>query len=328
MQRFSLPFAWLLILACHSTILVAQEENRDPKQRPVKVFILAGQSNMEGQAVVDLDGKDYNEGRGTLVSLMDQPDWTDRLSHLRQADGKWTVRDDVWVSYERENGPRLEGPLGIGFSVYGDKHHFGPELQFGHELGDLLDEPVLLIKTAWGGKSLFKDFRPPSSGGETGIYYRKMIEQVRDTMNSIGDRIEALRGRKMELAGFVWYQGWNDGVDPQRAIPEYEENLCNLIRDVRKEFGVPGLPVVIGELTGAWKDAPPEWERLRSAQAAVQKRSEFAPNVLFVSTRDFVRDPKDSPNPTHGHHEYGNAATYFQVGDALGRGMAHFVRSR
>jgi hypothetical protein len=147
-------------------------------------------------------------------------------------------------------------------------------------------------------------------------------------MNTIGDRIEALRGRKMELAGFVWYQGWNDGVDPQRAIPEYEENLCNLIRDVRKEFGVPGLPVVIGELTGAWKDAPPEWERLRSAQAAVQKRSEFAPNVLFVSTRDFVRDPKDSPNPTHGHHEYGNAATYFQVGDALGRGMAHFVRSR
>ncbi len=34
-----------------------------------------------------------------------------------------------------------------------------------------------------------------------------------------------------------------------------------------------------------------------------------------------VVDLEDSPNPGHGHHEFGNAETYFLVGDALGKGM-------
>ncbi|HEX2747544.1 MAG TPA: sialate O-acetylesterase, partial [Verrucomicrobiales bacterium] len=125
--------------------------------KPVQVFILAGQSNMEGQAVADLSGKDYNEGRGTLAELMRDPAKAALFSHLRGADGKWTVRDDVWVRYQRENQPLLKGPLGIGYAVYGGTHHFGAELQFGHVLGNRLENQVLLIKTAWGGKSLYRD---------------------------------------------------------------------------------------------------------------------------------------------------------------------------
>ena len=116
--------------------------------KPVKVFILAGQSNMEGQAVVDLEGKDYNQGKGTLATLMMDPAKAPMLKHLRGADGKWTVRNDVWVHYQREGQPLLSGPLGVGFAVYGGTHHFGPELQFGHVVGDALENPVLLIKTA------------------------------------------------------------------------------------------------------------------------------------------------------------------------------------
>ena len=52
--------------------------------------------------------------------------------------------------------------------------YFGPELQFGHVLGDHFDNQVLLIRTAWGGRSLLGDFRPPSSGGEVGPYYREV----------------------------------------------------------------------------------------------------------------------------------------------------------
>ena len=69
------------------------------------------------------------------------------FAHLKRADGSWTVRDDVWVRYQRERGPLLAGPLAFGFSVYGDPHHFGPELQFGHVVGDAFAEQVLLIKT-------------------------------------------------------------------------------------------------------------------------------------------------------------------------------------
>src|SRR6187399_2282458 len=117
---------------------------------PLKVFILAGQSNMEGQAVVDLSGKDYNDGKGTLVQLMQDPAKAAMFKHLKDADGNWTVRDDVWVRYKPEHGSVKAGPLTFGFTPYGDAHHFGPELQFGHVVGEALANPVLLIKTAWG----------------------------------------------------------------------------------------------------------------------------------------------------------------------------------
>jgi len=105
-----------------------------PKQAgksPVKVFILAGQSNMEGQGVADLDGKDYNEGKGALNYVMKDPAKAPLHKHLKDDQGQWTVRDDVWVWYKPENGPVKSGPLTLGFTVYGGRHHFGSELQSG-----------------------------------------------------------------------------------------------------------------------------------------------------------------------------------------------------
>lgn len=296
--------------------------------KPLKVFILAGQSNMEGQGVADLSGKDYNDGKGTLAQLLNDPVKGAMLKHLTNAQGEWAVRDDVWVRYQREHGSLLRGPLTVGFSVYGDRHHFGPELQFGHVVGDYFPEQVLLIKTAWGGKSLYIDFRPPSSGGEVGPYYLKMIAEIREALSNLKNDFPNYDGGGYELAGLVWYQGWNDGVDPKRAVPEYATNLVNLIKDVRRELNAPMLPVVIGELTGPWIEAPPEWTKLRQAQAAAAAAPAFKGNVLFVETHDFVRKPEDSPNPGHGHHEFGNAETYFLVGDALGKGMLRLLGAK
>lgn len=294
------------------------------KSGPVKVFILAGQSNMEGQAVIDLEGKNYNGGKGTLAALMKDPEKAAMFKHLKGADGKWAVRDDVFVRYQREKGPLLAGPLGPGFSVYGDPHHFGPEWQFGQVVGDASGNPVLLVKTAWGGKSLMVDFRPPSSGGEVGKYYKLMISQVKDAMANLDKEFPSLKGRTCELAGLVWYQGWNDGCT-KGAVAEYEQNLVNLIHDVRKDLNAPNLPVVVGEITGAWVKATGDWDKLRKAQAAAANRPEFKGTVEFVETHDFVRKPEESPNPSHGHHEFGNAETYFLVGDALGKAMARLA---
>ena len=308
------------------TVITSVADAADMK--PWKVFILAGQSNMEGQAVADLDGKDYNDGKGTLNWLLNDPVRGKPFEHVRQTDGSWAVRNDVWCRYQRENSPLLAGRLTMGFSVYGDRHHFGPELQFGHVLGDRLDKPVLLIKTAWGGKSLYQDFRPPSSGGTVGPYYAKMIAEIHEALDHLRQDFPADEDQGYELSGFVWYHGWNDGVDPKHAIPQYEENLVNLIHDVREEFKVPQLPVVIGELTGPWVDAPAEWETLRQAQRKAAERPEFKGTVVFVPTREFVRKPEDSPNPGHGHHEFGNAETYLLVGDALGEAMVGLLASK
>src|SRR5258705_3772868 len=145
-------------------------------------------------------------------------------------------------------------------------------MQSGQVIGDHFETQVLLIKTAWGGKSHHKDFRPPSSGGALGPYYTKMLEEIRAALTNLNSDFPSYGERGYELAGFVWYHGWNDGVDPKRAVPEYETNLVNLIKDVRKELDVPALPVVIGDLTGPGVKAPAEWTNVRQAQAAARAR--------------------------------------------------------
>ena len=45
----------------------------------------------------------------------------------------------------------------------------------------------------------------------------------------------------------------------------------------------------------------------------------------FVPTRTFLRAPEDSPNTTHGHHWFGNAESYFLIGDAMGRALVELL---
>src|SRR4029077_10835303 len=121
-------------------------------------------------------------------------------------------------------------------------------------------------------------------GGEVGPYYTKMLKDIGKSLDNLKADFAGYDGRGYELAGFVWYHGWNDGVDPKKAVPEYEENLVNFIKDVRKDLKAPNLPFVIGELTGPWVQAPGEWVKLRKAQAAAAVRPEFKGTVLFVET--------------------------------------------
>jgi hypothetical protein len=277
---------------------------------PIKVFILAGQSNMEGQGVVSMDDpKNYNGGKGNLVWSMKKSQSAPLMKHLKNDKGEWVVRDDVQISFN-VGGKVRKGGLTVGYTGYGGSSHIGPELQFGHVMGDFIKEPVLLIKTAWGGKSLYVDFRPPSSGGQVGPYYKKMVEEVRAALAELKDQ-------KYEIAGFVWQQGWND-MCTKPAIPEYAQNLVNLVADLRKEFGVPNMPVVVGELGngGPVQDGP--MAEFRKAQAEGTARIQ---NALFINTQDFARPAELSPNPGHGHHWFGNAESYFLIGNALGEGM-------
>jgi len=282
----------------------------------VQVFLLAGQSNMEGQGVVSMEHpKYYNGGKGNLVWSMEHSVSRELMRHLRDAEGNWAVRDDVQISFKSKGRVR-KGPLTVGYTGYGGSSHLGPELEFGHVMGDLFDEPVLLIKTAWGGKSLHVDFRPPSSGGEVGPFYTQMIQEVRDALAALGDRPYRLRG-------FVWMQGWNDMCD-KKAIPEYADNLVNLINDLRAEFKTLALPVVVGELGNGGPAKPgSNMQRFRDAQRAGTARVEHA---LFVETTDFARPKELSPNVGHGHHWFGNAESYFLIGHALGQGMKQLLR--
>jgi hypothetical protein len=294
-------------------LLLAALATGEPRE-PVKVFILAGQSNMEGQGMI------RGEKPGTLESLLKDPASAPRFRHLAGEDGKWVVREDVRIWYLGRSGG-----LGVGYSPKGDA--IGPELQFGHVVGDAIDSPVLLIKTAWGGKSLGKDFRPPSAGGEVGPFYIEMLKHVKAVLADLKSLVPGYDGRGYEIAGFGWHQGWNDRIH-QAFNEEYERNLAHLIRDVRKDLGVPALPFVVAEtgMTGP-EEKHPRALSLMKAQAAVAEYPEFKGNVAFVPTRQFWRPAEASP-ANQGYHWNRNAETYFLIGDAMGRAMLRLMEKR
>ena len=306
--------ALALLLACPALRSVGGQD------KPVlKVFLLAGQSNMEGQAVVDLDHEDhYNGGRGILTRVLEDPGIAREFGHWRGADGSWTKRNDVFVWYQPARGPLKTGPLSIGYAGYEDLHHFGPEMEFGWELGEHFKEPVLLIKTAWGGKSLMKDFRPPSSGGEVGPYYKQMLAEYAAALAGFEKRFPDLAGYEAQLSGFIWFQGWND-MFVEGALKSYSDNLVNMVRDLSDHLSKPRLAFVVGQTGNANN------EELWTAQEKATKWSGFAGRARYVPTRSFLRKPEDSPNTGHGHHWFGNAESYLRIGKALGQAMIEVI---
>ena len=194
------------------------------------------------------------------------------------------------------------------------------------------DAPILLIKTSWGGKSLNTDFRPPSAGPyvfnetqlagfakqgkdiaamnaekakATGVYYRLMIEHVKKVLadpKRVVPGYDAAAG--YEIAGFAWFQGWNDMVDqgtyPNRdkagGYDAYSTVMAHFIRDVRKDLNAPKMPFVIGVIGvgGPTADYGPDQQRyktthqnIRDAMAAPALLPEFKGNVAAVLTEKF-----------------------------------------
>jgi alpha-galactosidase len=280
--------------------------------KPVKVFVLAGQSNMQGHGFVAGDPK-RNEGKGSLEYVAKQPSTAAQFKHLLGTESKWAVRDDVWIHYLDR-----KGKLTAGFGAKEDR--IGPELGFGWVVGDAFEEPVLLVKLAWGGKSLAKDFRPPSAGGEVGQHYKEVVDRTKAVLKDLKKEFPAFGDRGYELAGFGWHQGWNDRVD-QGFVDEYEKNLAHFIRDVRKDLGVKDLPFVIGEtgMTGP-DEKHPRALKLMAAQAAAAGLKEFEGTVAFVKTQQFWRKEGDSPTK-QGYHWNSNAETYYRIGEAMGQAM-------
>jgi Carbohydrate esterase, sialic acid-specific acetylesterase len=295
--------------------------------KPLKVFILVGQSNMQGQAQ-----------ETTLAGLAMDPETKPLYNKLVDANGKTRTNENVYiVAFSRTDG---WGKIGDAVEKHGqltsgyggnltDPGKLGPELGFGAAMGENLKEPILLIKTSWGGKSLKCDFRPPSAGpyefaeepkdhknnkGEmitakemiekrkeaTGKYYRLMLEHIRSVLADPGKYCPAYNPKNgYEIAGFAWFQGFNDlvgdyppldaskGKGGGKNYSDYSRLLACFIRDVRKDLSAPNMPFVIGVLGVGGKNAGENTDLFRKAMAAPAAMEEFKGTVTAVNTADF-----------------------------------------
>lgn len=293
--------------------------------KPLKVYILAGQSNMEGHAEVR-----------TFKHVGMDPETAPMLKDMLSADGDPRELDDVYISYLTGKGgwktplksKEKQGKLTVGFGAQGTSQKIGPEFTFGIYMHKKLNEPILLIKTAWGGRSLNADFRPPSAGPyvwpkeleakltpekrekkkqATGRFYRLMMDHVKKVLEDPGKFHPAYNAEDgYEVAGFVWFQGFNDLVDKwtysNRNQPGgyglYSELLCHLIRDVRKDLNAPEMKFIIGVLGTGGKPTKeseanlPEHRRnvpryFRKAMAAPASMPQFKDSVAAVYTDDY-----------------------------------------
>lgn len=321
------------------------------EEGPVKVFVLAGQSNMQGHAALrTLEYLIYNE-----ETAPEYQQWKDRW-------GDWYERKDVWIW--TTDGERY-GNLRPGFGQSDKK--IGPELGFGWVIGEAMKEQVLIIKTCWGGRSVKKDFLPPSADMPPDEQLRKELENAkkrnenatmedikaryglayRDTIRHTNEVLGNLKEyfpkydekRGYELAGFVFFQGWNDMVDGsqrEEKYANYTKRLAKLIKDVRKDLKAPELPVIIGEL-GAGKRGD-----FQAAQEAVAKLPEFQGNVKFVKTREFWEPEVEkmvsdgvwqgpdwvkfyNVGSERGYHYLGSAKIYYRMGKAFAEGMKQLL---
>jgi len=348
--------AWLGCLLALAGVAVAETPesafDRDPwpmsKEGPVKVFILAGQSNMQGHATLR-----------TLEYLVYNPQTAPEYQHWKDRFGDWTERRDVWVwTTDGERYGNLKPGFGAG------PREMGPELGFGWVVGKALEEQVLLIKTCWGGRSVKRDFRPPSAGlppeeqlrkeleaarrrkpettledikARYGKAYRDMLAAVRKVLGNLKEYFPDYDPKRgYEIAGFVFFQGWNDMVDGQQRAEKYvnyTKRLAMLIKDIRKDLNVPNLPVVIGELGAGGKRGD-----FQLAQAAVAKLPEFKGNVAFVKTVEFWEPEVEemvkqgvwrgpewpkfyNVGSERGYHYLGSARILYRIGSAMGKAM-------
>jgi alpha-galactosidase len=257
------------------------------------------------------------QGKGLashLDTYKEDPQIGETYSALKK-EGKWVVRSDVWITYPTNSKGAKSGGLTVGYGTKG-VDSIGPEFGFGHTIGEAIDAPVVLIKVAWGGKSLAVDFRPPRAGlpdqttldamlekmkkkskndsvtmddvkAKYGAYYRQLLDETNNALANLGTTFPDLKDREYEIAGIVWHQGFNDKINKrlkENKYADYTKWLAMFIKDVRKDLNAENAPFVIGELSTGGIPARGDFQK---AQAAAAELSEFKGNVLFVPTAEF-----------------------------------------
>jgi hypothetical protein len=321
----------VLVFATLAIMLTTRASAQNIKDLPVRVYVLVGQSNMEGKGSVE------GEKTNTLRDMV-KNDPKKEFQSLVNADGTWRERPDVWTHFDQGPGKIKHSGLMPGYGSSGGQ--IGPELGFGLKMGDAYEGQVLLVKTCWGGTSLGGNFLPPSIGkypmppkpNTPGYCYYKVLRIVNDVTTKIKNYFPDYHNQGIEIAGLCWHQGWNDQYSGLDA--KYEENMAAFIHDIRSAqfgFGVPGLPVVIATSGMIRGDSLIKTAQL--AMADKSKHPEFAGNVAVVDTDkpygpeklQFWFETKDSPSG-QGYHWNNNARTYMNIGMSMADEMRKLVK--
>ena len=285
--------------------------------KPAKVFILLGEGNMVGK------GQIYGKDEGTLEYAVHTKK---RFTHLVDFNSDWRINSKV----------RFVGVHNDGFDVYRnewlgvhDRTSFGPELQFGYIMGEVLDDgedpddassPILIIKSASERQDLGGYLLPPGShsyqhgdftyagyGGSprrwktgkqkdasrfrAGIQYDTVVTNVKAILNDIRTYSPESSNSEYTIEGFVWWHGDSDRRMSAYA-DRYEKNLVSLIESLRYDLQAPQAKFVVATLGQDGENMEGDTLRVTEAQMAMgnnKKYSQFEGNVAVADIRSSWR---------------------------------------
>lgn len=345
-MSYRLSFATLLLALSIPCVPAAEDSLPRPDgkpadmTKPVQVFILLGQSNMVGLGKVT----------GPDVSLENAVKNKNRYPYLVDEAGNWSERKDV-------RNVRVMVGKGGGMQLFNNEwmtvkstKTIGPEFGIGHVVGNAVDAPVMILKSCIGNRSLGWDLLPPGSEvyefeGKVNPGYRGTPENPKgngqkvegawyagkqyddDTENAkkvLSELDKYYPGAKsFEVAGFFFWQGEKDGGNAAHAA-RYEQNLVQFIKQLRKDFNAPEAKFVLATLGEAKKGSGSNGGKILEAQLAVDgtsgKYPEFKGNVATVYSNPL------SKGGSGNSHYGGNAETYMDVGEAMGRAMTDLLK--
>ena len=348
-KNFGCVFWACLIL---SSGLVACQDLPDPDgkgadmSQPVQVFILMGQSNMLGFGKVGAADKE-----GTLTHAVQKKGL---YPYLVDDDGNWTVRKDV-------RNVRVMGSGTGGRKLFNNEwmtitgRKIGPEIGIGNYVGEHIAAPVLILKSCIGNRSLGWDLLPPGSpaiefeekgklyhyaaykesplkwetgtepkpiGWYAGMQYDGDIARAKQILNELEKYYPD--ANSYEVAGFFWWQGDKDRYNAGHA-KHYEQNLVRLIKQLRNDFDAPDARFVCATLGQTKKGANDVEGQILRGQLAVDGKSgkypEFVGNVATVYSH-----PLSKGGASNGHYG-GNAETYMNIGEAMGKAMVEMLKN-
>lgn len=372
MRHITLLWALMAVFAVVTASAWAAEGAANPNNqvpdltKPVKVFILMGQSNMVGMGKIT----------GPEGSLENAVKEKKKYPYLVDDAGAWAERKDV--RYVRV----MQGRGGGGMQQFNNEwmtvkacRTIGPEFGIAHIVGDAEDAPVMVLKSCIGNRSLGWDLLPPGSERfqaevteRNGQKVSKVFAGYKDRPDSWvmdpnkgtateppawldknGKPIDWYAGKQYdddvsyakkvladldkyypgaktyEVAGFFFWQGEKDCGNDVHAS-RYEQNLVAFIKQLRKDFAAPNAKFVLATLGEAAKGCGGTEGKVLEAQLAVDGKSgkypEFKGNVATVYTNPL------SKGGSGNSHYNGNAETYMDVGEAMGKAMVELLGSK
>ncbi len=322
--------------------------------KPVKVFILMGQSNMVGAGKVKDASKPGTlehavKSKGLYPFLVDDAgNWTERkdVRNVRVMVGKKSpmdVHNNEWMTVKGNT--------------------IGPELGIGHVLGNSIDDPVMILKSCIGNRALGWDLLPPGSEGfeftevdkktgqektwvhagyqqspekwekgtepkpigwYAGKQYDDDVGNAKKVLSELATYFPDAKG--YEVAGFFWWQGERD-CGSAALSSRYEQNLVKLIETLRKDFNCPNAPFVMGTLGEAVKgqsqgNTTTVMQAMFNVDGESGKYPQFKGNVATVYTH-----PMAQGGSGNGHYS-GKAEVYMDVGIEMGKAMAKMLQGK